>query len=96
MTAYLVVDTAIEDAEAYETYKLRAKPIAERHGGAYLARGGALQVIEDDLWTPSRLVIISFPDAGAARAFVDDPDYAPVKAIRQGAARATLAIVDGL
>lgn len=96
MTAYLIVDTQIADAAAYETYKARAKPVAERHGGVYRARGGALTVLEDDLWTPSRLVIIEFPDVAAARAFVDDPDYAPVRAIRHGAARCTLAIVDGV
>jgi uncharacterized protein (DUF1330 family) len=96
MAAYLVVDTAIDDSEAYERYKLGAKPIAERHGGEYLARGGALTVLEDGLWTPTRLVIIRFPDAAAAQAFADDPDYQPLKALRQGAAKCTLAIVEGV
>ena len=96
MAAYLVVDTRIENAEAYERYKVGAKPIAERHGGEYLARGGALTVLEDGLWTPSRLVIIRFPDVEAAKAFADDPAYAPFKAIRQGAATCTLAIVEGV
>jgi uncharacterized protein (DUF1330 family) len=96
MAAYLVVDTRISDKEAYETYKAGAKPIAERHGGEYLARGGALTVLEAGLWTPSRLVIIRFPDADAAKAFADDPEYRPLKAIRQGAADCTLAIVEGV
>jgi uncharacterized protein (DUF1330 family) len=96
MAAYLVVDTRIGDAEAYERYKLGAKPIAERHGGEYLARGGALTVLEAGLWTPSRLVIIRFPDAAAAKAFADDPEYQPLKAVRQGAATCTLAIVEGV
>ena len=96
MAAYLVVDTLIKDAAAYERYKLGAKPIAERHGGEYLARGGALNVLEAGLWTPSRLVIIRFPDMAAARAFADDPEYRPLKAVRQGAATCTLAIVEGV
>lgn len=96
MSAYLIVDTDISDPDAYEDYKAKARPIAERHGGDYIARGGRLDVVETDLWTPTRLVIIRFPDMAAARAFVDDPDYAPIKAIRHGAARATLAIVDGI
>lgn len=96
MAAYLVVDTAIGDSEAYERYKLGARPIAERHGGEYLARGGALTVLEDGLWTPTRLVIIRFPDVAAAQAFADDPDYQPLKAVRQGAAKCTLAIVEGV
>ena len=33
MAAYLIVDTKITDAKAYEAYKLRAKPIVESFGG---------------------------------------------------------------
>lgn len=96
MAAYLVVDTDISDAEAYERYKALARPTVEAYGGEYLARGGALDVIESDLWSPSRLVIIRFPDAAAARAWADSPEYAPVKPVRHGAARATLAVVEGV
>ncbi len=96
MAAYLVVDTKISDAAAYDSYKVGAKPIAERHGGEYLARGGALTVLEDGLWTPARLVIIRFPSVAAAQAFADDPDYLPFKTMRQGAATCTLAIVEGV
>lgn len=60
MTAWLIVDTQISDADAYETYKARARPIAEKHGGEYVARGGRLDVVESDLWTPTRLVVIRF------------------------------------
>ncbi len=96
MAAYLLVDTDISDPEAYERYKALARPTVEAYGGEYLARGGALDVYEDELWSPSRLVIIRFPDRAAARAWAESPEYAPVKAIRHGAARATLAVVDGL
>jgi uncharacterized protein (DUF1330 family) len=96
MAAYVVVDTEISDAEAYERYKALARPTVEACGGEYLARGGALDVVEGDLWTPTRLVIIRFPDTSAARAWVDGPDYAPVKPIRHGAARSTIAIVEGI
>ncbi|MBP7242172.1 DUF1330 domain-containing protein [Amaricoccus sp.] len=96
MAAYLVVDTDISDADAYERYKALARPVVEAYGGEYLARGGALDVFECDLWTPSRLVIIRFPDAAAARAWADSPEYAAVRPIRHGAARATLAVVEGI
>jgi uncharacterized protein (DUF1330 family) len=44
MAVYVVVDTKIKDAEAYEEYKIRAKPIGESYGGEYLARGGTTTV----------------------------------------------------
>jgi uncharacterized protein (DUF1330 family) len=96
MAAYLIVDTAIDDPAAYEEYKALARPLAETFGGVYRARGGAMQVIEDDLWAPTRLVIIEFPDMERARAFMDCPEYAPLKALRRANARCTLALVEGL
>lgn len=95
MSAYLVADTKIENAEEYEKYKALAKPIAEQYGGVYVARGGKLDIRETDLWSPTRVVIIEFPDMQSAQAFVDSDEYAPVKAIRRNNAKCTLFIVDG-
>ncbi|WP_205747762.1 DUF1330 domain-containing protein [Desulforhopalus sp. IMCC35007] len=39
MSAYLIVDTKINNAEVYEEYKKRARPIVEKHGGIYRVRG---------------------------------------------------------
>ena len=95
MAAFLVVDTAIENPAEYEKYKALAKPIAEKFGGRYRVRGGEMDVLEADLWTPTRFVIIEFPDRESARAFADSDEYAPVKPLRQNNARCTLFIVDG-
>jgi uncharacterized protein (DUF1330 family) len=96
MAAYLIVDTKITDAEAYEAYKLRAKPIVESFGGAYLARGGNTSAPENELWNPTRLVIVHFPSREHAEAFLNSDEYAPVKAIRHNNAKTTLCIVDGV
>ncbi|MFT7133199.1 MAG: hypothetical protein ACI81O_001912 [Cyclobacteriaceae bacterium] len=95
MSAFLIVDTKIQDAQAYEAYKLLAKPIAEQYGGVYRARGGAMDVRETHLWTPTRIVIIEFPDFASAQAFVDSKEYEPVAPLRQKNADCTLFIVDG-
>ncbi len=95
MSAFLIVDTKIKDADAYEAYKKLAKPIAEKYGGNYRARGGEMDIRETDLWTPTRVVIIEFPDMDSARAFVDSEEYAPVKPMRRNNADCTLFILDG-
>ena len=95
MSAYIIADTKIKNAAAYEEYKKLAKPIAEKYGGVYRARGGELNIKETSLWTPTRIVIIEFPDVKSAQAFIDSDEYAPVKSIRQGNAECTLFIVDG-
>jgi len=95
MSAFLVVDTKVKNQEAYEEYKKLAKPIAEKFGGVYRARGGAMDVREKDLWSPTRFVIVEFPDMQSARAFIDSEEYAPIKPIRLKNAECTLFIVEG-
>lgn len=96
MSAYVIVDTKISDPEAYETYKAQAKPIAEKFGGVYRTRGGDMDVLEVDLWTPTRIVVVEFPDMQAARDFANSDEYAPVKTIRHANAKCTFIIVDGV
>ncbi len=95
MSAFLVVDTKINNPEAYEDYKRLAKPIAEKYGGVYRVRGGPIDLREADLWSPTRIVIIEFPDVESARAFADSDEYAPIKPIRLENADCTLFIVEG-
>ncbi len=95
MSAFLIVDTKIENPGEYEEYKKLAKPIAEKYGGVYRARGGEMDIRETDLWTPTRMVIIEFPDMDSTRAFVDSDEYAPVKPLRRNNAKCTLLILDG-
>ena len=46
MAAYLIVDTLLSDANLYEQYKLQARPLIEKFGGEYLARGGRMTLRE--------------------------------------------------
>ncbi len=94
MTALLFLDTKVEDPDAYEEYKRLAKPIAEKYGGIYRVRGNPIDLIESDLWEPTRIVIIEFPSKDKARAFIDSKEYGAVKPIRQNNARCTTFIVE--
>ncbi len=96
MSAYLIVDTLLNDPDTYEQYKVQAKPIAESFGGEYLARGGDLTVLEDDLWSPSRIVLIRFPSADVAREFHASGAYQAILPISQRSATRTAVIVEGV
>ena len=96
MSAYVIVDTKINDPEAYEGYKALARPIAEKYGAIYRARGGDMDVLENELWTPTRIVMLEFPDMQSARDFMNSEEYAPVKAIRNANAECTTIIIDGM
>ena len=96
MSAFVIVDTKIKDPVAYEEYKTLAKPIAEKFGGIYRTRGGEMEVLESDLWSPTRIVVVEFPDFDSAKRFANSEEYAPVKAIRHANSDCTLIIVDGV
>jgi len=96
MPAYLIVDTLLDDPELYEDYKRRARPLIERWGGEYLARGGELIPRETDLWSPTRMVLIRFADVETARACLDSPEYQAVVGISHRSARRTVVILEGL
>ena len=94
--AYVLVDTKISNFENYEIYKSKAKPIAEKFGGKYLTRGGEMDVVQSDLWSPTRLVLVEFPSIDSARAFHNSEEYADVKKLRLENAESTLVIIEGL
>ncbi len=96
MTAYVVVDTKINDPAEYEKYKALAAPLVEKHGGSYLARGGDMHVVDEALWSPTRIVLLQFPDMATARGFLEGDEYAPVAALRHQHADSTAVIIDGV
>lgn len=95
MAVYLICDVDVRDAAAYDAYKAQVPAFIRKHGGEYLVRGGPHEVIEGD-WQPTRLVVFRFPDAASVRAFVDDPEYQPLAALRHRVARTDMVMVEGL
>lgn len=96
MSAYLVVDCQLTDPAHYEEYKLLAKPIVEKFGGEYLARGGATSLKEDDLWSPTRMVLIRFPSSAQAETFYHSDEYQTVLGISKASAKRTVFVLEGM
>jgi uncharacterized protein (DUF1330 family) len=93
MSAYLIVNIAVEDAELYEEYKAKVPAFVRKYGGEYLARGGNTVVIEGD-WKPQRLVVFRFPDLASVQGMFDDPEYQPLKELRQRAAKSQIVAIE--
>jgi len=96
MSTYLIVDTLLDKPDLYEEYKLKAKPLVEQYGGEYLARGGQLTLRETDLWSPTRMVLIRFPDSASASRFYDSPEYQAILPISRQSARRTMIMLEGV
>ena len=66
MSAYVICDIEVTDSAGYQEYAQQAPPTIARHGGRYLVRGGAVDVLEGE-WTPNRLVVLEFDSVEAVR-----------------------------
>ena len=95
MVAYVIVQVNVKDPARYERYKGMAPPAIAKYGGKYLVRGGATETLEGT-WSPSRFVILEFPDMDSARTWWNCPEYAEAKALRHATADSEMLLVEGL
>lgn len=95
MAAYLIARVNVHDPEGYEAYKTKASAAIAAHGGRYLVRGGALEVLEgqDSGW---RLVIVEFEDMETARSFYNSDAYQEAVRLRAPVSEGTFLLVEGL
>ncbi len=70
--------------EQYKQYMASAPESVAQAGGEYLARGGALEVMEGG-WKPGRMALLRFPSFTAARDWYHGEMYARARAQRAGA-----------
>ena len=95
MPAYVVVNVRVKDPVRYEDYKKMAPASIAQYGGRYIARGGAVHVMEGD-WKPERLVLLEFPSVERAREWWGCAEYADAKALRNATSDTQLVITEGL
>jgi uncharacterized protein (DUF1330 family) len=95
MASYLVIDVDVHDPATYQTYLREVPRLIAKHGGGYLVRGGPYEVLEGS-WEPHRLVLLRFPSEQAVHDFVTDPEYQPLKTIREQSADTTMVMVEGV
>lgn len=94
MSTYVIVNVDVKDPTVYEEYKARVPALIRKYGGEYLVRGGNFIIVEGD-WKPSRLVMLRFPDITSAQSLFNDPEYQPLKALRQRASKTDIVAVEG-
>ncbi len=95
MPAYVVVDIDVTDPGRYELYKQLAAPAVAAYGGKYIVRGGKVEALEGE-WSPTRLVILEFENAGRAKAWLESDEYAAARRLRHETARTRMIVVDGV
>ncbi len=84
MTAYMIVQGTITNAEQYGAYREAVVPLIETFGGKHV-RGGEVELLEGRK-DERRIALFEFPSMEAIHAFWNSPDYGHVKELRRDAA----------
>ena len=95
MSAYVITDVEITDADLFGQFFERVTGTVEAHGGKFVARGGEIE-IRLGSWTPKRLAIIEFGSVEQARAWLDSPEYTALDDLRSRAANINMVLTAGL
>ena len=95
MTAYIIADVTVTDAEKMANYREWSTKAMQEHGAQVLVRGGAFEVLEGP-WTPSRLVLLAFESMDRAKAFYNSQTYTHARSLREGAGVMRMVVVEGV
>jgi uncharacterized protein (DUF1330 family) len=95
LAAYVIYQAEVLDAERYEEYKAQAGPSIVAAGGRYLVRGGNAETLEGGV-PAGRTVVVEFPSRQAALDWYASAQYTAARKLREGAARATMYVVEGV
>jgi uncharacterized protein (DUF1330 family) len=94
VAAYMIVEVETTDEALMAEYRKHTPGLVAKFGGKFIVRGGKTRTLEGG-WTPSRVVVLEFPDYATAERFYDSADYKPVLDMRLKAGKSKAIIVDG-
>lgn len=91
--AYILTTVEITDADAFAAYRTAIAGLNDRIGGDMLVRGRTVEVLAGDAAAGEVVILIAFPDADAARAYIASPDYRAAQPLREAAGRFHIRLV---
>jgi uncharacterized protein (DUF1330 family) len=95
MTVYALAQLTIHDRARYDRYQSRFMEVLKRHKGRVLAADESPQVVEGT-WEREKVVLLSFADEAAYRAFAESADYQAIAVDRLAGADAVVLLVKGI
>ncbi len=86
MPAYLVAVCQVTDPnENFKKYSAESAKLLQEHGGKYIVRGPAAEVLKGDLLKGKAVIISEFPDMAKLKGFVTDEKYVnEIAPLREG------------
>jgi uncharacterized protein (DUF1330 family) len=93
MSAYVVVELTVTDADAMNTYRELAVPAVAQHGGRFIARSAPPDQLEGSRSAEEQVIIIEFESATAAREWYGSAVYGEALAVRDHAMTRRMTLV---
>ena len=94
MTVYVIVQLKMIDRAAYDRYQARFFDVFKKFQGRLLSADEEPAVLEG-AWDRDKLVLMSFPDEAAFRAFADSPEYLEISRDRKAGADGIVLLAKG-
>lgn len=95
MPVYIIAQLKIADRARYQRYVDAFMPVLAGHGGRLLAADEAPAREEGD-WPYDKVILLSFPDETAFRAWAGSPEYRRIAQDRLAATTGPVIMAHGL
>lgn len=95
MAAYIVATVNILDPERFAEYSKGIAGLSESFGGEPVVKGAVAEYLEGANPGNERIVVSRFPDADAARGYINSTIYQAAKAKREGAVEVVMRLLEG-
>ena len=95
MPVYALAQITITDRATYDRYQARFMDVFRRFSGRLLAADEAPQVVEGK-WDREKLILMSFPDEAAFRAWAESPAYREIARDRHAGSNGVVLLVQGI
>lgn len=91
---YVIAHATVTDPDKWAAYVAKSKIALDKYEGKPIVRGGRHEIVEGN--GTSRNVVLEFPSYEHAHDYATSPEYAEAKALRQGAGKLDIVVVEGV
>lgn len=93
MSAYLIANITIQDAEKMQAYAAAAGPTLETYGGEFVMHSHYRETLLGK-WNVPGVAMVRFPDVETARSWYNSPEYKALADLRSSAAQMDFALFE--
>ena len=94
MTVYVIAQLKMTDRATYDRYQARFFDVFKKFNGQLLSADEKPAVVEG-AWDCDKLVLMSFPDEAAFRAWADSPEYLEIARDRKAGTDGVVLLAKG-